>query len=202
MTVKIDKYIRDEAGVIVGYVISIIETVEEVEVAKDAFDLCVEFGVFEMNTGVNIEQRTPGSLVGKPTTLAHMQGAKPSPKQRRLLELLDGVTYIELSKSKNCIKVLMSDLCVLTLLTELEYALFERNDSYIIFKGTKHHIPLSSKWVTRLRAGRYKWVGHTHVGMDVFCLAPSAGDYETLRALGQEQSFVYNSVGASKNFYV
>lgn len=148
--------------------------------------------------GVDINKRNT-HLVRKPKVLYNYSFGKLSKTQQQLLDMLNEKDSIEIDKKRYNIKVTMKDLSSLTAVTGVEYALFERNDKYIIFKGNSYSIHLSNNIMAMLVNQRYTWVGHTHPGREFNCLMPSDGDYETLKMLNQKRSMIYNSVG---DYYV
>lgn len=135
------------------------------------------------------------SLVGKPNLIYNYSFGKMSLVQRNILSRLDNNTSITVDKKRENLKITMKDLSALTAVTGIEYALFERNDKYIVFKGTDRGIHLDTKDVAVLLNGKYKWIGHTHPGDSFNCLIPSDGDYNTLKLFNQKQSMIYNSIG-------
>lgn len=135
------------------------------------------------------------SLVGKPKLLYNYSFAKLSLTQKILMGKISSTKWVSLDKKEENIKVTMKDISALTSVTGIEYALFERNDNYIIIKGTNRCIHLDNSEIAKLINGGYTWIGHTHPGDSFNCLIPSDGDYDTLRMFNQRQSVIYNSVG-------
>lgn len=143
-------------------------------------------------------RRTPN--IGKPALLVASAYGELSLKQKNLLEQFKGSSILRINKKISNIKVTMKDMACLTAVTGFEYALFERNDKYIIVQGTKYNIELSKKLVAEIVNNKYTWVGHTHPGYDIICTMPSDDDYTVLKMLGQKQSVIYNSIGHAHTF--
>ena len=135
------------------------------------------------------------SVVGKPRAVYTLVDGKPSGTQIRILNLIDNKKAIELDKKKYNIKITMQDLSVMTAITGLEYALFERSDKYLIHKGNSSSVEFTDSEIKYIKSKMYKWVGHTHPGDTRRCLTPSKGDYDLLKALGQKRSMICNSIG-------
>ena len=110
----------------------------------------------------------------------------------------NGIARID--KKRQNIKITMKDLSCFTAITNIEYALFERPDKYIILGGTSRNIKIDNKLVTEIRKGKYKWIGHTHPGVTKLCLQASENDYQALAILGQKSSAIYNSKGDHEIF--
>lgn len=147
---------------------------------------------------INIMNRNT-SLVGKPNLIYNYSFSKLSKTQKFILDQLEINNPATINKLRYSVKITLKDLSALTAYTGLEYSLFERNDSYVIAKGTKQGMHLSSKDSAKLLNGKYKWVGHTHPGNTFWCLMPSDSDYDTLKLFNQQKSTIYNSVG---KFYI
>lgn len=133
--------------------------------------------------------------VGKPGALYTMSNSKLSLTQNKLLNILGSNNYIIIDKRKENIKINMHDLSALTAVTGVEYALFERNDKYIVFKGSDKEVCFNDNQLDLILNGRYEWVGHTHPGNSYNCLIPSDDDYKMLEVLHQKRSVIYNSIG-------
>jgi len=144
------------------------------------------------NAQIN-SRRTPN--IGKPMVITHSIYGEPSGTQNKLLKEFETKDILEIDKKKYKIKVEMKDLAVLTSITGVEYALFERSDKYIIIKGNINSVYISSNMIAKLLAGRYNWIGHTHPGINHNCLTPSDSDYNMLSVFGNKRSVIYNSVG-------
>ena len=167
-------------------------------------------GTWKAKVGYNIEtinknraqiiiQNRNTHIVGKPNLLYNYSEAKLSRTQRFLLDEFKSNRIIKINKKKANINVTMKDISALTAITGLEYGLFERNDIYIIVKGTYNSIYLNERESAKLINGKFKWIGHTHPGNSFNCLIPSDGDYNTLKMFKQKRSTIYNSVG---DYYV
>lgn len=135
------------------------------------------------------------SVIGKPSLIYNTEFGKLSNTQLKVLKLLEKDNIVEINKSLNNVKITMKDLSCMTAHTGLEYGLFERNDKYIVVKGTERGINIDKKASTTIINGKYKWVGHTHPGNTLNCLMPSDADYKVLKLLNQKSSIIYNSIG-------
>lgn len=135
------------------------------------------------------------STIGKPKLILTSTYGDLSIKQKKLLELFKTQSIIRFDKKSSNIKITMKDMACLTAVTGLEYALFERNDKYIVVQGSKYNIRLDKKLVAEVVNKKYTWVGHTHPGTNYFCTMPSDDDYSVLKVIGQKRSAIYNSAG-------
>lgn len=159
--------------------------------AKNNYEIQnIDYSQLSLNIG---NRRT--DRVGKPLILSVSTEGRLSLTQKKLLEKFKVKDKVYINRHTDKIKVDMVDLSCMTSVTKVEYSLFERPDSYIIYKGTDRGIHISNDDYIKLLNGRYKWVGHTHVGYDFFCLQGSDGDYETLKKMHQKQSVIFNCVG-------
>ncbi|MEZ3446360.1 MAG: hypothetical protein K1W30_14735 [Lachnospiraceae bacterium] len=138
-------------------------------------------------------------IVGKPDIIYNFSFGRLSLTQQKILNMLNERTYIIIDKKKENLKITMKDLSALTAYTGIEYALFERNDKYAVYKGNSVEIILTQGDLAMLLNGKYQWIGHAHPGNSYNCLIPSDGDYNTLAVFKQKQSVIYNSVG---DYYV
>ena len=157
---------------------------------------CIAFGCPEnckfYNTIINVRHT---SLVGKPVLLSNTNYGKLSNTQQNLLNELNQNRFLKKNKQIEKIKITMKDLSCITAVTGLEYSLFERNDLYILVKGSNCSVYLKKDEIAYLTNNYFKWVGHTHPGYDNYCLYPSEGDRKVLSLFSQESSCIYNSVG-------
>ena len=148
----------------------------------------------DMNQQIqSIEQRNTAR--GKPPAVTHF-GAGINTRQSNILDHLRNYDSEYLVKKKS---VSMTDLAALTAETGDEFALFTCKGERLIIRGDSNSVNVTYEKALELRERGYRWSGHTHPGNDDFVLFPSAGDIEILRAFGQEQSVIFNSVG---KFYV
>lgn len=147
---------------------------------------------------IEIQNRSTSS-VGRPGLIYKSSLGRMSLTQKKLLEKIRDRAKVVINRKDEKIKTDMIDLSVLTACTGLEFALFERNDRYVVFKGSATSIHLSKNELAKLLNGKYKWVGHIHPGDTFNCLMPSDGDYNTLRLFNQRHSVIYNSIG---HYYV
>lgn len=137
----------------------------------------------------NIEQRNSGK--GNANAIAHF-GTELNNRQKRLAEKLG-------SYDSKCIigkkEVNMSDLSALTANTGVEYAMFTKGKERLIIRGNEASVNVSRAYAKELKLQGYRWSGHTHPGMDDFCLMPSGGDKEILNEFDQSCTAIYNSAG-------
>ena len=148
----------------------------------------------DMNQQIqSIQQRNTAR--GKPPAVTHF-GAGINTRQSNILDHLRNYDSEYLVKKKS---VSMTDLAALTAETGDEFALFTCKGERLIIRGDSNSVNVTYEKALELRERGYRWSGHTHPGNDDFVLFPSAGDIEILRAFGQEQSVIFNSVG---KFYV
>lgn len=110
---------------------------------------CIAFGCPAncrlYNTVINARHT---SLVVKPILLANTSYGKLSSTQRKILNELEQDRLLK--KNKQIEKITMKDLSCLTAVTNLEYSLFERNDMYILVKGSKHSVYLKKDEIAYL----------------------------------------------------
>lgn len=153
----------------------------------------------DRNDKIELNKRRT-SQIGKPRLIYNTSFGDLSLTQSKLLKSFDNGNILRLDKRSINMKITMKDLSCLTAVTGREYALFERNDRYIIIQGSEQGMSFSKQLTAEIINNRYSWVGHTHPGDDVLCLMPSDHDYNTLRVLGQKRSVIYNSVGMWETF--
>lgn len=144
------------------------------------------------NVVINIRHT---SLIGKPALLVNSSYGKLSSTQQKLLNDLREERFLKIEKRFDKLKITMKDLSCMTAVTDLEFSLFERNDMYILVKGTNHSVPLRKDEAGYLVNSHFKWIGHTHPGHSKYCLYPSDGDRRMLMLFSQESSTIYNSIG-------
>jgi len=65
----------------------------------------------------------------------------------------------------------------------------------MVVRGNACMTNINQEIAERMAADGWRWSGHTHPGTGFFCLIPSDGDKMILRAFGQEQSCIVNSIG-------
>lgn len=135
------------------------------------------------------------SSIGKPSLIYNTSYGKLSVTQQRILTKLQNSMVCKFNKKSDNISIDMKDLSALTAYTGLEFSLFERNDCYVVAKGSETGLHLSADLSMKLIRGGFKWSGHTHPGDTQLCLIPSEADFETLRKFKQKSSRIYNSVG-------
>jgi len=91
--------------------------------------------------------------------------------------------------------VSMRDLSALTAKTGNEFAMFTKGNERLIVRGDINNVNISLAKAKDLYEQGYKWSGHTHPGVDQFCLISSSGDEEILKVFNQKESVIYNSKG-------
>ena len=134
---------------------------------------------------------------GRPSSMLHFD-VELSKRQRTLLESLPKCdSRVSLPKTF----VDMTDLSALTLITGDEFALFTKGQERLVVRGHKHGVNIGIREAKVLSDEGYRWTGHTHPGIDSFCLSPSKDDIDILRCFDQESSAIYNSAGIHDIFY-
>lgn len=91
--------------------------------------------------------------------------------------------------------VKLSDLSALTAQTGVEFAMFTKGSERLIIRGDERSVNVSKSYALELKLLGYRWSGHTHPGIDDFCLMPSSGDKEILSIFSQDCTAIYNSTG-------
>lgn len=137
----------------------------------------------------NIEQRNSGK--GNANAISHF-GTELNNRQKTLLERLDSYDSKCIIPKKN---VNMADLSALTADTGVEYAMFTKGKERLIIRGNEVSVNVSKSYAKELKLQGYRWSGHTHPGIDDFCLIPSSGDKEILNEFDQLCTAIYNSMG-------
>ena len=137
----------------------------------------------------NIEQRNAGK--GNASAITHF-GTGLNNRQSRLLERLPEYDSRCIVNKKS---VSMSDLSALTAETGVEFAMFTKGNDRLIIRGDKGSVNVSKAYAMELKLQGYRWSGHTHPGIDDFCLMPSGGDKEVLSIFDQQCTAIYNSIG-------
>lgn len=125
-------------------------------------------------------------------------GEKLSSHQQEILDWLPGfgsTTHVDFNE------IDMVDLAAFTAITGDEFALFCKENIGLIVRGNKSMVNINNNDARQLREQGYRWVGHTHPGIDNLCLTPSDGDYSILECFDQESSDIYNSLGEYQSFY-
>ncbi|MFC5743198.1 hypothetical protein, partial [Dyella tabacisoli] len=88
-----------------------------------------------------------------------------------------------------------NDLAALTATTGDEFAMFSTGGRRLIYRGDFGSVPVTPELAEQLSAQGWRWSSHTHPGFDVGVLRSSPGDQAVLRAMGGNQSAVFNSMG-------
>lgn len=124
-------------------------------------------------------------------------GTSLNVRQRKLLEALPEFDS-RVIVPRNSVN--MKDLSALTAMTGDEFAMFTGGGRRLVIRGNYYMVNVSPEEAADLAAKGYKWSGHTHPGYDRWCLTPSQGDKDILKAFDQELSVVYNSMGQYRTF--
>lgn len=143
---------------------------------------------------VPIEQRNTAK--GNPNAMIQFGRPLNNRQQMLLGSLPEYDSRITLLK-KN---VSMKDLAALTAETGDEFAMFTKGSERLIIRGNQVSVNIDVEQAKELAAQGYRWSGHTHPGMDTFCLMRSDGDVNILKCFNQELSSIYNSTGKSLVF--
>ena len=128
---------------------------------------------------------------GKPQGIMQV-GAELNTRQKKLLEKL-GQYDSSVVVDKN--EVSMIDLCALTASTGDEFALFTKGNQRMVVRGNSTSVNIDIDKAKEMAHNGYKWSGHTHPGVDDLSLVASQGDYAVLKAFGQKEGIIYNSLG-------
>lgn len=151
-------------------------------------------GIIKAEIEMPIEQRNTGK--GNPNAIL-TYGVSLNNRQKELLKSLIGYdSMIQVPKKS----VKMSDLAALTAETGDEFALFTKGNKRLVIRGNKSSVNIDVEKAVELANAGYKWSGHTHPGMEIFCLQPSDGDYGILSQFKQDISVIYNSKGSFRVF--
>lgn len=94
----------------------------------------------------------------------------------------------------------MADLSALTAKTGDEFAMFTKGNERLIIRGNDKMVNIGIEDAQAFVSDGYKWSGHTHPGVDEYCLQASTGDMEILKCFNQEISVIYNSKGNFQTF--
>ena len=157
-------------------------------------------GIIELNRGgeavtINsidrpIEQRHTGK--GNPNAILHFDIALNN-RQQALLNALPAYNSRVIVPKGD---VSMADLAALTAKTGDEFAMFTKEGTRLIVRGNCFMVEITPEEACTLGRSGFVWSGHTHPGTDMNALQPSSGDYAILNQFRQENSAIYNSVGA------
>ena len=128
---------------------------------------------------------------GKSSAIVHFDVDLNSRQEKLLEELPEEDSRVTVKKSE----VKMSDLAALTAKSGVEFAMFTKGGERLIARGTGTRVNITVSEAKKMAAEGYKWSGHTHPGAGVNVLQASDGDLEILKAFGQKQSVIYNSLG-------
>lgn len=119
-------------------------------------------------------------------------GTELNTRQKNLLKQLDKYDAVAIVDKKD---VNMADLSALTAETGVEYALFTKGSKRMVVRGDMGSVNIDIDKAKELAQNGYRWSGHTHPGYDLFALTASDGDYNVLKAFGQKEGVIYNSLG-------
>ena len=136
-----------------------------------------------------IERRKTES--GSPSAITHFDVTLNKRQQKLLDKLPENDSQITVPKKS----VNMKDLSALTAKTGVEYAMFTKGSERLIIRGNSARVNIDSAAAKELVKLGYKWSGHTHPGTNPNALQASTGDYNILKAFGQDSSVIYNSLG-------
>lgn len=137
-----------------------------------------------------IEQRHTGK--GNPNAVLHFD-IELNNRQQMLLDALPEYNSRAIVSKGD---VSMTDLSALTAKTGDEFAMFTKEGARLIVRGNGFMVEITPEEAYALGKDGYVWSGHTHPGTDINVLQPSSGDYAILNQFQQENSAIYNSVGA------
>ncbi|UZW62168.1 hypothetical protein [Lysobacter enzymogenes] len=87
------------------------------------------------------------------------------------------------------------DLAALTAATGDEFAMFSTGGRRLIFRGDVGSVPINPDMASQLAGQGWRWSSHTHPGFEIGVLRSSPGDQAVLRAMGGNQSAIFNSMG-------
>lgn len=136
------------------------------------------------------------SSVGKPNAVSILD-SKLSKRQETLLTgLNDYNSRVTVGKRE----VSMKDVSALTAKTGDEFAMFTKGGKRLIVRGNSVRVQINVEEAAKLAADGYRWSGHTHPGADELTKMASEGDIRVLKAFGQEQSVIYDSLGQHEIF--
>jgi hypothetical protein len=134
---------------------------------------------------------------GKARLVLTSEHAQLSNRQEKILEKIPNPgDKVILPKTD----INMGDLSALTAKTGDEFAMFTKGNKRLIIRGNAGSVDITVKKAEELKNQGYKWSGHTHPGTDISVCVPSKGDIEIMKAFGQSQSVIYNSVGENQPF--
>lgn len=137
----------------------------------------------------SIERKNTGK--GNANAITHF-GTGLNKRQNYLLEQLPEYDSQCVVGKKS---VSLSDLSALTAQTGVEFAMFTKGAERLIIRGDERSVNVSKSYALELKLQGYRWSGHTHPGIDDFCLMPSSGDKEILNVFDQDYTAIYNSTG-------
>ena len=93
-----------------------------------------------------------------------------------------------------------TDLAALTAATGDEFAMFSTGGRRLIYRGDFESVPITPEIAQGLAERGWRWSSHVHPGYDTGVLRSSIGDQSVLRAMGGNQSAIYNSMGQRSIF--
>ncbi|SFV14459.1 SpvB/TcaC N-terminal domain-containing protein [Pseudoduganella namucuonensis] len=92
------------------------------------------------------------------------------------------------------------DLAALTAATGDEFAMFSTGGRRLIYRGDATSVPITPEIAQNLAKQGWRWSSHVHPGYDTGALRSSLGDQAVLRAMGGNQSAIFNSMGQRSMF--
>ena len=141
-----------------------------------------------------IEQRNTGK--GNPNAMTHFD----RPLNNRQQRLMNQLPFYDSRATVRKQDVNLRDISALTAKTGNEFALFTRRGERMVVRGNAYMTNIDQESAERMAIDGWRWSGHTHPGTDYLCLIPSDGEKMILRAFGQEQSCIVNSLGQWNTF--
>lgn len=141
-----------------------------------------------------IEQQHTGK--GNPNAILTFDTALNNRQQ----ELLDSLPEYDSRVTVPRESVNMTDLAALTAKTGDEFAMFTKSNERLIIRGNSTMVNISVEQAKELAEKGYRWSGHTHPGIDLFCLEASKGDWLVFECFDQTSMVIYNSKGQYRRF--
>ena len=141
-----------------------------------------------------IEQRNTGK--GNPNAILHFD-VDLNNRQSKILEQLPEYDS-RVIVPKNSVN--MADLSALTAKTGDEFAMFTKGNERLVIRGDTISVNIDVDMASRLATDGYRWSGHTHPGIDFFCLEASDGDLKIFECFSQKNMVIYNSKGQYRRF--
>ena len=163
-------------------------------VERKALEKSLKDGLKNAIIGTPIDNRN--SVKGKPQAISIFDSELNSRQEQLLTKLPEYDSTVVVPKKA----VNMKDLSALTAKTGVEFAMFTRKGERLVIRGNEQSVNVTEAKARELSAEGYKWSGHTHPGDDELTKAASYGDMQILKAFGQTQSAIYDSLGRYEIF--